>query len=180
MYICLDSNPKLISFNIGSMHDLYCLFSSYASYILTKTVSDIISIFNGPTGFGMFQLEELFFFSFLFSSNFHVRVSALGSSRAYLHSISIDHQKEGKSFDCSLHIWLFSVSAAPLGRCGSAGTTLHSPCREVTAPVLPLISQEWMVVEVGPSTYVRACTVVSYLRMCLITSTSCCLWGFQV
>lgn len=66
MYICLDSNPKLISFNIGSMHDLYCLFSSYASYILTKTVSDIISIFNGPTGFGMFQLEELFFFLFFF------------------------------------------------------------------------------------------------------------------
>lgn len=66
MYICLDSNPKLISFNIGSMHDLYCLFSSYASYILTKTVSDIISIFNGPTGFGMFQLEELFFFLFSF------------------------------------------------------------------------------------------------------------------
>lgn len=160
---------------------IFIVFSHHMLLIYLRKLLVILLVYlMGRQALACFSWRSFFFFSFLFSSNFHVRVSALGSSRAYLHSISIDHQKEGKSFDCSLHIWLFSVSAAPLGRCGSAGTTLHSPCREVTAPVLPLISQEWMVVEVGPSTYVRACTVVSYLRMCLITSTSCCLWGFQV
>lgn len=86
---------------------IFIVFSHHMLLIYLRKLLVILLVYlMGRQALACFRVSAggAFFFSFLFSSNFHVRVSALGSSRAYLHSISIDHQKEGKSVHCSLHI----------------------------------------------------------------------------